>query len=180
MMIGYLDERGIAYDNKLELYDFQLCDDKGLILYEGEQIIEEGNSKSVMLGYHTKWRTKAEKPFNVLDDTGKFSFIYRTNMRLICIRECRPSSKLQGGFAAPGSLEDVALTSELAKLGAREFFIIPLNEIIGWKKAWAGQINIYINVKETIHFLIFGYDDNPLLARFFDFLIQSGYPEYEG
>lgn len=137
MMIGYIDREGNAYkyeisaNKKGELSPAgrKILNSKAeIILNPDEVIIKQG---SVDCDISTKWTN-----FWMDEIFGSgVGILYRTNKRLIFIREIKPYDKLKyGGF--PGTaVVDALQAKEMKEIGAKEFFEVPLTEIVKYKKS---------------------------------------------
>lgn len=86
----------------------------------------------------------------IFDEAGKGCF-YRTNKRLIYIRDPQPMQHLKRGgtMGIPVSIAYVGWAKEWKRLGRRECFSVELKDIKGYDRGWGG-IHFYILLTEGV------------------------------
>ena len=131
MIIGYLDPEGNAYDLNVKSIDKRILDpNENPILENEENIVFKGKVKSHGFSHRREVFTDG------------YGILFKTNKRIIFIREIDPISKIKGGYGALPTFFDYLNARDMKKQGAKEFFEAETSEIkkINIPTFWKGFI----------------------------------------
>ena len=107
-----------------------------------------------------------------LKNNGNNGILYRTNRRLIYIREPNPGGEIQQGggpFGLPSSIPDASWARKLKKTGRKDCVSISLNKIVGCKKKKHKVAWLFIQGWNARY--------RGLLTHLDDFSVLEGLPE---
>lgn len=81
--------------------------------------------------------------------------VYKTNQRIIGIREPNPTKIWSRGYSTPGAIADAFRARDMKKKGKKEFFEVFLNEIVKCKKALLGAVYIVAKSEQEEYTIVF-------------------------
>lgn len=129
MYIGYIDKEGYVLDYKTwEPTGRRLFDNEKLALTTDEKILGKGKNPHALI--HKKWSSATGRPIS----SGIRGDFYVSNLRVVFVIE---QSARDEFFFSKGALyekpAEMIKARQFRKEGTREFFEIPVNEVVGYK-----------------------------------------------
>jgi len=189
VIYGYIDINGKAHKYVEEDEDLVhtgriLTDENGkLILEDNEKEIDRGILNDIMIiesrkkkGRFVTWTTNVA----VFDRSDEEGVLYRTNKRLIGLRDPSPWAEMRYGGFLGDALIDAMKARVLKNKGAKEFFEIRIEDIKGYYKDKNGGYFIIIDKSNRKFTLNYG-KSNRLLRGFpkGQFHDSTSYTQYQ-
>lgn len=138
MFVGYVDRNGYGYTFDGKRLEKRLCDENG------EPIMRERITLKEIITYDIFRVGKLSGKELLHKYDGVF---YKTNQRLIGVRDPKAWEVAMRDLPTPGSIADAWRIKAIAKAGGREYFELLPNEIVKCKKHWGGLVFIEVSAE---------------------------------